>query len=529
MLVPAGSTGSRRSYASFARLESPVRRRVRWCAIGSRIALISPTQPRTRSYEPLPWRLGSQQIAMTAARASLAIASPCLVRFSRRVGTQSPGGCLESRDRRRATHAENKRRATVHTPSWPAASLCAERRERIAVVHSSHCPRTRTWHARPEPKCHFSFHAKVPFSATLASDCRKLCAQLDQATSVGDFHRSPDASSLTIPVMTRMSDSLRAAIIGTGNATGWSVGHVHAQSYVRRGHRLVAGIARTSESLARFRACFRVDQTGTDVASILAATSPDIVSICTFPPTHLDFVKAAVAAGARGIWLEKPMAMSIADARAIVAVCEGANVSLVVNHQRRFLDLYRRAAALVADGAIGAPTLIAGAGGGWDLVDWGTHAFDIVRHLLGDTSAIEVSGQRVLDGAARWSRPLERSGHAYVRFEGGARAVIDSDRDGQSAEGFVVIGAGGVLCFRNRRSLQVHDAKGTHRIPVDSDMHHPIDRSFDAALDSLVRRMHGGPKSEIDGGSGLATTELMLASLRAATEGRPVTLPLGAY
>ena len=48
---------------------------------------------------------------------------------------------------------------------------------------------------------------------------------------------------------------------------------------------------------------------------LLAAVAPDLVSICAYAPERVAMALAALAAGARGLWLEKAVATSLASAR----------------------------------------------------------------------------------------------------------------------------------------------------------------------------------------------------------------------
>ena len=75
--------------------------------------------------------------------------------------------------------------------------------------------------------------------------------------------------------------------------------------------------------------------------------------IITSPHTaHRAQAEAAAAAG-KHVYLEKPMAVSVADCDAIIAACEAAGVKLTVNFVTRFRHAPMAAQQLVADGAIG--------------------------------------------------------------------------------------------------------------------------------------------------------------------------------
>lgn len=98
----------------------------------------------------------------------------------------------------------------------------------------------------------------------------------------------------------------------------------------------------------------------------------DIVSICTPPETHLEIVQGILAlAGIKAIYLEKPIATTLEDADKIIKLCKLCGVTLQVNHQRRFMNPVMRFSR--------------------DIVDTGTHAFDLLRHLFGEIKELTVS------------------------------------------------------------------------------------------------------------------------------------------
>lgn len=66
----------------------------------------------------------------------------------------------------------------------------------------------------------------------------------------------------------------------------------------------------------------------------LLALRPDIVSICSPNETHFDLFQKVLAAAPKAIICEKPMAMELADARAMVEQAQGS--LLVVNYMRRW-------------------------------------------------------------------------------------------------------------------------------------------------------------------------------------------------
>ncbi len=68
-----------------------------------------------------------------------------------------------------------------------------------------------------------------------------------------------------------------------------------------------------------------------DYAQALAETKPDAVSISTYPDTHAPFAEAAFEAGAH-VFIEKPLAETVAEAEGIVAKAKESGKKLVIGY-----------------------------------------------------------------------------------------------------------------------------------------------------------------------------------------------------
>lgn len=78
----------------------------------------------------------------------------------------------------------------------------------------------------------------------------------------------------------------------------------------------------------------------------------DIVDICIPSDLHKDFTIQAAKAG-KDIICEKPIALNIDDAKAMIDACETANVRLFIAQVVRFFPMYRKAQEQINSGAIG--------------------------------------------------------------------------------------------------------------------------------------------------------------------------------
>jgi predicted dehydrogenase len=176
----------------------------------------------------------------------------------------------------------------------------------------------------------------------------------------------------------------------------------------------------------------------TDYAQMLAEVKPDIVAIATPNMLHAPHLQEALAAGAKGIYCEKPMAVNMADARGMVEGCRERGVPLVINHQRRMGADLVEARRLIESGAIGKLRVIRGNCAG-DFLSDGTHLVDSIMWLAGDAAAKWVTGfvhreineemrkqaeaQKQSGGRAgyRFGHPVENGATAVVQLENGVR------------------------------------------------------------------------------------------------------------
>ncbi len=90
----------------------------------------------------------------------------------------------------------------------------------------------------------------------------------------------------------------------------------------------------------------------TDYKLLLAEEQPELVAICTESGLHAQIALDCIAAGCN-IIIEKPIALSIADADAIIAASEKAGVKVCVNHQNRFNKSIQKIREAVDKGRFG--------------------------------------------------------------------------------------------------------------------------------------------------------------------------------
>ena len=144
----------------------------------------------------------------------------------------------------------------------------------------------------------------------------------------------------------RSDRPLGVALVGTGM---WA-GQIAAAAR-RAGARVVTCFSRDAE---RRRAFAQRAGCGAAPSLEVALEHPEVEAALILTPndTHAEIAVACAERGL-GVFVEKPIADTVADAERIASACEGAGVALVVGHAFRRLGAARRVGELIAAGDLG--------------------------------------------------------------------------------------------------------------------------------------------------------------------------------
>ncbi|MGB3327962.1 MAG: Gfo/Idh/MocA family oxidoreductase, partial [Thermomicrobiales bacterium] len=219
------------------------------------------------------------------------------------------------------------------------------------------------------------------------------------------------------------SGPLRVAVIGCGR-----MAYGHGEAYTREQRTTLVACADISpEVTARFADTFGIPAQYTDYREMLRTERPDIVSICTHHHLHAPMtIETAEIAAPRAILCEKPIALDLQSADAMLAACERAGTLLIVGHQRRF-DRQTLATKRALDaGRIGDILMVEAFGHPRSslMVD-STHTVDLVRYLLDYPQAAWVLGQiDAREHREAWGQQIEDCALAWIGFDNGARVLL---------------------------------------------------------------------------------------------------------
>jgi predicted dehydrogenase len=135
-----------------------------------------------------------------------------------------------------------------------------------------------------------------------------------------------------------------------------------------------------------------------DYKVMLAEVKPDIAAICSrHIHEHRDMIVAAVEAGVKGIYIEKPFVRTLAEADEIVKLCAENGVRLAIAHRNRYHPVIPLIKNLVDAGEIGElkEVRVRGKqdhrGGGLDLWVLGGHGFNLATLFTGPATSCQAS------------------------------------------------------------------------------------------------------------------------------------------
>jgi predicted dehydrogenase len=335
-----------------------------------------------------------------------------------------------------------------------------------------------------------------------------------------------------------MGDAVGVALMGTG---AW-------------GRRLAAAIRRTPA--LRLVTCFGRDEArrrafaadfGCDAAVTFEAAigREDVAGVLLVTPNHLHADQAAAcAARGRHLFVEKPIADTLADGQRIAAAARAAGVTLLVGHELRRLGAARRARQLLDEGVLGTVVLAEAdfslpgtlAPDSWrfyrrtcpggPLMQLGIHHADTLQYLLGPIVRVGGTFARLATAAE-----IDDVAAVVLEFGSGTRGVLTSSYVSPKTFFLRLSGTAAVLEYRTAMSvwpaaeemdavttltLQTH----TGTTAVEFARRDPLVEE----LDEFARCVRGQARPETGAAEALAALRVVRGALAAHGHGRLVDL-----
>lgn len=331
----------------------------------------------------------------------------------------------------------------------------------------------------------------------------------------------------------------RAAIIGCGRIASdfdddpvmrKSYGiSTHAGAYTDNPHiHLAAASDISSEKLEKFGRRWNVSRLYTDYRELLAREQVDILSICTWNTTHLEMLEEAAKHRVKAVFCEKPLSNSLRNADQMVHIAQVNGIVLLVNHRRRWDDVYIRVRDYISRGHLGKIQQVncyytSG------IANTCSHIFDVLRMLFGEVKSVCAwyKGDQSVD---------DPDMDGYLIMEDGATVTLQSlNARHYSLLEFDIYGTAGRLRIENNgfkvSAWQLRDSAEIPGFKALEPAGNPIPIIPKAIMVNAVQNIVGclseGKTPDCSGMDGIKSLEIICAFHASAQAGnKPVTLPM---
>lgn len=336
-----------------------------------------------------------------------------------------------------------------------------------------------------------------------------------------------------------MTRAFKVGLLGAGG-----VAQFHERGYREAGVEIVAIADAHEATLARRQAEWNIPRAYDRFEALLDDPEVEAVSVCLPNALHAPATIAAARAG-KHVLCEKPIAMSLSEAEAMIRECREAGVVLQVGHHLRTNPYAEKARELIARGDLGRVTFVrlrqahdwggqeprasfltlASAGGG-TLLDNGCHLMDLARFFAGDVR--EVFARAATLG---YDIEVEDTSLVSLQFASGALGSVENAWTATGwEEGFWIYGTRGALEYTNRTGTPemrhvFRASPGTTWAEQDVAVYRfaglpPHSR----AVAAFVEAVRGEREVVCSGEDGLEAVRLVLASYESARQRLPVIL-----
>jgi 1,5-anhydro-D-fructose reductase (1,5-anhydro-D-mannitol-forming) len=280
----------------------------------------------------------------------------------------------------------------------------------------------------------------------------------------------------------------------------------------------------------------------TSIDELLSDPRVQAVYISTTNELHKEQALAAARAG-KHVLCEKPLALTLDDAREMVEACRQAGVVMATNHHLRNSGAHRAMRQAIKDGLIGEPLfarvfhavylpahlqgwrLTNPAAGGGVVLDITVHDADTLRFVLDDEPVDAVA---LTQSAGMAEGGMEDGVMAAVRFKSGLIAQLhDAFTVKHAGTGFEVHGTEGSLIGRNVMTQQpigeviLRNADGERALTFGSE------NLYARALQAFHAAIRGEGQPSATGEDGVRSLAMAIAVLEAARTGKRTPVVTG--
>ncbi len=295
--------------------------------------------------------------------------------------------------------------------------------------------------------------------------------------------------------------------------------------------------ASVAETFARE---YRVPKWYASHSDLLSDRDVEAVAVITPTSTHKEVVVEAARCG-KAIFCEKPISLSMLEAKQMLDAVGRAGVFFQMGFQRRFDSGYIEARKKVDAGVIGTPVLIVSisrdpfapplefcdpkASGGL-ILDMGIHDFDLARMFVGEVESVFATGAALAYPEMKSVGDIDNAVINLV-FENGSLGVVQLSRN--AVFGYDIR----TEIWGTQGSLQIGYFRQTPILVMTKDgITHDVvphfmqrfENAYLAQIQNFVENVQNGSEPSISGADAVAALQISLAATQSLQKNRTVTV-----
>ncbi|HJW16189.1 MAG TPA: Gfo/Idh/MocA family oxidoreductase [Flavisolibacter sp.] len=342
---------------------------------------------------------------------------------------------------------------------------------------------------------------------------------------------------------------IKIAILGAG-----FISEIHVESYHRfvPGAEVVAVYTRNAEKAQTFAQKHGIPQWYDDLDAAINLSGADVIDICLPNFLHAEATLKAAAAG-KHIIIEKPLAVTLEEADAMITACKKAGVKLMYAEELCFAPKYERVRQMVNEGAIGDIYMLKQSekhsgphsdwfydinlSGGGVLMDMGCHGIAWFRWMLKNVKATSVYASMSTVYHKQRTKAEDNS-VVIIEFENGVTGVVENSwaKHGGMDDRSEVYGTGGVvyadLFMGNAAIAYSKNGYGYAMEKADTTVgwtftifEEAFNQGYPQELKHFIDCVQHDKEPLVTGEDGRAVLEIIYAAYASAAQGRKISLP----
>ena len=330
------------------------------------------------------------------------------------------------------------------------------------------------------------------------------------------------------------------AVVGTGYIGGEHIKVIAAHPEARL--EVICATPRSEGLALGLQERYGAGRVSTDFLDVVGDRGVDVVYLCTPNSQHVEQAVGALEAG-KHVFVEKPLAVTVADCARIVAAARTSERQVMVGHGARFSKIFVAVHKLVADGTLGEACYVEGdyvhdlgpfldlPGHDWwldaeregqlPIIGGACHPLDLMRWIAGEIVEVSAFGANRNIPAAPWCDTVI----ANLKFASGAlgKCLVSCGAKIPYAMNFGYYGTKGSVLNDQLFIDGIPHVEGFMRLPVEIRTE---DHTCAEQLDHFLACIATGDKPLIDALDGARSVAVCCAVAESIESGRSVAVQL---